>query len=101
MGSLNDAARIMSSRAQASVPVLGVGGNHGIRLVSGRPLVRFLSLLLGPPRLPRPLPLRLTIRRGLEGFLVDMSSLYQETRNQRTRNVYGLSRRTYEIVVCA
>ena len=57
-----------------------------MRLVSGRPLAIFLSPLLGPLRFRRPLPLRLTTLRGLDGFLVDMSSLYQETRNQRTRN---------------
>src|SRR6478609_9752912 len=50
------------------VPVVGVVGNHGIRLVSGSGLMGCLSMLLKPAGLLKPLPLRLATVRSVECF---------------------------------
>jgi hypothetical protein len=50
------------------VPVLGIIGNYGIRLVSGSDVVGCLSMLLKPAGLLKPLLLRSATIRSLECF---------------------------------
>jgi hypothetical protein len=51
------------------VPVFEIGGNHGIRAVSGSCFPDFLLLPLKPPSFLRALPLRLTTPTRLEVFV--------------------------------